>query len=791
MAKRRRVNLKASQDRPKANPSSGLDLETSSSNQSHFQMRRCDLFKASSLAIMFGLLTYVAYHPSDSIAVEQGDALWLGLTSILVFIGCSSWKRERISSNQMAELTRITDLDWSKLGLNYLPWLLAAWMMASAIYTSPPGNLRVATNEAWLWLSAACLLSCSRNLLLTTASRRVLLTVLLVTASGMAIQGMHQHLISLPANRAEYQRDPDAVLALAGIDAPAGSTERMVFENRLMDGGPTGTFALANSLAGYLLMGFVLALGLACFRWAQFSTTQRATLLGITALCFCCLIATRSRTATLTMLLASVAILISATGVLHASRKWLVTGLSALATLSVAGIGFLAVFGNREWFEQAPASLAFRFQYWRSTWQLAMDYPIFGAGPGNFQSLYERYREPSATEQIAEPHHFLMETLAAGGFPAVAMVLLMGIAAVVQITRKTRQDKLTAAVEQRGTKDGTWASRGAIVGFLSVWILGLISLELPDPVAGFFAIPIAIGFCWLLIPTLKKCRDRELDLSLCIVLAALLIHLSVSGGWTVPGMAVWIWIGIGALTRTDPHAINIEQNISVIPLPFSKRSLQTIGVVIGFGLLGSIWVSAWRPVQRRQAQLTQVVNAQQRGDRQSAERLLQVAMETDQLSPEPALWLADLYRWELVLASKSPTDSERNDWLDTVTELRARAGEDPSIERMIGGQAMHLFQRHGQKRDLEIARNAFQSALDWSPSSEWLHAQASVIAKKVNLNQDAAILRKRAEELSRLGGNIERDLSKKMIYIPTFLGGSVQTGPSRASAASLLIEPNR
>ena len=57
------------------------------------------------------------------------------------------------------------------------------------------------------------------------------------------------------------------MLALAGINAPPGSSERMVFANRLMDGGPTATFALANSLAAMLLFGVVLAVGVLRFRF--------------------------------------------------------------------------------------------------------------------------------------------------------------------------------------------------------------------------------------------------------------------------------------------------------------------------------------------------------------------------------------------------------------------------------------------------------------------------------------------------------------------------------------------
>ena len=52
----------------------------------------------------------------------------------------------------------------------------------------------------------------------------------------------------------------------------------MIFENRLMDGGPSGTFALANTLAGYLLVAAVVGICFLISQWKDLSKTQRATL---------------------------------------------------------------------------------------------------------------------------------------------------------------------------------------------------------------------------------------------------------------------------------------------------------------------------------------------------------------------------------------------------------------------------------------------------------------------------------------------------------------------------------
>ncbi len=43
---------------------------------------------------MGGACVYVSYHPSDSVAVEQGDALWFGVIALLlatIIWGFSLW----------------------------------------------------------------------------------------------------------------------------------------------------------------------------------------------------------------------------------------------------------------------------------------------------------------------------------------------------------------------------------------------------------------------------------------------------------------------------------------------------------------------------------------------------------------------------------------------------------------------------------------------------------------------------------------------------------------------------
>ncbi len=200
--------------------------------------------------------------------------------------------------------------------------------------------------------------------------------------------------------------------------------------------GRPATFALANSLAAVLLVSVIVAVGVLRFHWQELRPLQRLGWGAVGVLCAGCMMAARSRSATLAVLIGMALIFIASSRLRGRNRKSLVLGLAGVLLLGVASAVFIALAGNREWFEEAPASLAVRLQYWRSTWQLVLDHPLFGAGPGNFQSIYERYRDVTTTEQVAEPHNLFFETLASGGFIGLGLLLMVIVVVFIAIAAR-------------------------------------------------------------------------------------------------------------------------------------------------------------------------------------------------------------------------------------------------------------------------------------------------------------------------------------------------------------------
>lgn len=773
------------------------------------------------IGLLAGAVVYLAYYPSDSVAVEQGDALWFGLLAIsIATVSWAGWFWQRsVRSGSVFQQgdgtmpvvqqngetgagllsgasSRFPDRFAAKV-LDWVPWLLAAWMMGAAFATCPPGNLRMATNEAWLWVSAAAIFSASRLLTTRLGTRRSLLALFVVCSVGLSVHGLHQYFVTLPANRLLYQQDPDAVLALAGINAPPGSSERMVFANRLMDGGPTATFALANSLAAMLLFGVVLAVGVLRFRFHVLGRAGVAIWISVALLGVGCLLATRSRSATLAMVM-SVGLLWVSSGRLRRFRfSTLIGGLGLLVTISAGAALFLGFFGNREWFEQAPASLAFRFQYWRASWQMVLEYPWFGVGPGNFQSLYERFRELSTTEQIAEPHNLFIETLASGGFVALGLLVSVFIAGAFVCVRRMRDVDLVEAGTQVGTGADAggdkwigdkWIVVGATLAFILVWLVGLASLYLPDLQASVLVVPAVLATAFVIWPSMRRLGSNEIDsivLSGCVGIG---IHLMVAGGWTVPGVALLLWVGGGLLVRRTVAVTALDGDRKKVS-SFGCRHGKFCSVLIAIaGLLASLSLASYslEPVEARKAAMAKAAQLMQKGRTEQARSELLIAASADPWSPQAMLWLANLDLWQLINRGESPAGRQSLDL--ALAEALERAGEDPAAYRLVAGQRIHLYQLYGRAADLAAATELFLQVASWSPADEWVMAQMSVLETARGRPVQAAQYAAKARELAVLGGNIERALSRQLIYVPQNMGRTAQPGPVRRPADQLLDE---
>lgn len=793
------------------------------------------------VAMLAALLVYALYYPADSIAVELGQAIYFCGAALL--FGWVSWVARPAIDAWRAER-------WSLL-LDVSVWALAGWMALACWANASQINLRMAVNETWLWFAAAAIVTGVRRSVVSSETRTAFVFLMVAAGAGLAAHGWHQLEVSLPADRARYEADPEAVLRAVGInpiDAPPGSAQRMNFVNRLYDGGPTATFALANSLAALLLISWVLAFGILLRRGRLVvRMTRSATDWGFLAIAAVAvailgmmLLRSHSRSAVGSAVLVASGFLVYevAGGESAAGRRMRTRlaawkkGLAAVAvgcTVLVVG-GGLWVASRGELLERALPSVLFRFQYWRSTLALAAKAPWFGCGPGNFQACYEAYRELSASEQIADPHNWLMETLAAGGFPA-AVILGFAIFSLSKASGRegteTKDDALpepTVAHEARqarkragerrrvdaaapgsaGSTAAVWL--GAGLGLFAVWSVGLLIGWLPDLGAHFFAVPLA----GLVLVGLWRCRPSGLELRAVVIAAllAVMLHLSFSGGWTVPGVALPIWIlaasmvpvsstslahGRGRLLKTDASRKRAGDRAAGRPRFAFDR---LVALLVGAVLLFLIQKTAISPIQRLTVETRHASAALAQGRLDQAKLALQRAAESDPWNPHPVRDLAALQQIELLelggddLPSR---DRQRDavaklfDLLDqSERETLRRSPHEPALWRYFGRQRLHLYQRWGRHEDLEIALQRLKRGFELAPAQEAVAAQIALIEQHQGRFGEAEAWARRAQRLAEAGGHIERGLDRAIVLTPEKLGELVREQPRQLAASDAL-----
>ena len=98
------------------------------------------------------------------------------------------------------------------------------------------------------------------------------------------------------------------------------------------------------------------------------------------------------------------------------------------------------------------------------------DHPWLGCGPGNFQNAYTRYKLPEASEEIADPHNFLLEIWATAGTPA-ALAFLAMLACFAWALHRRRLTPVPPAA-----RTPRWhVLAGGAIGFLLSLPLGMLS----------------------------------------------------------------------------------------------------------------------------------------------------------------------------------------------------------------------------------------------------------------------------------------------------------------------------
>lgn len=323
--------------------------------------------------------------------------------------------------------------------------LIAGHCLSGLLVWGQGGDVRAALNCCWEWVSIGVMWLLLRERWRQAHFPHYFSFCLLVTLVILSGWGLWQHFVWYPQQSRDLtrllqlQEELDTGRTLAPVERSDFERLRNHFGPEVLGleaGGkamllartrdsrePIGRFALANTFAALLILGWFLTADLLIRSLGGKKGAIAVCLLLVTS----CLFLSKSRTAVIGLCgglsLGGVLLLVSSR--LPARRLMVWAGVMAAGGVVVGLVLILSGGLDRQILSEAPKSLAYRMEYWESTWKMIMDHPVFGVGPGNFRQHYFAYKLPGASEEILDPHQMFLDVWANGGLLALSGLLIL------------------------------------------------------------------------------------------------------------------------------------------------------------------------------------------------------------------------------------------------------------------------------------------------------------------------------------------------------------------------------
>lgn len=533
--------------------------------------------------------------------------------------------------------------------------------------------------------------------------RSLLASVVCCLAIGLAAYGIWQSHVFYP-EQADWYRSRREVLDRAAVESrgdvaskasealrefqsrgiPLEGASRKLWENRLLSSSePFATFSLANTLAGVLATAFVLMVGIALSKGEQSRITaiQRAAMFVAAAIVAWCLVLTKSRSAWAGAIAGTLILILQLRQSVGSRRLIMTGGIAAMAACVVFGVAALIGAIDKEVVLESPRSLQFRLMYWTGSIDMLKQYPIFGPGPGNFRNAYLQFRADESSEEIRDPHNFILEAWSSAGvigLAGLAMLIWSVLRCILQPTdaaEKISEPQPTKVTKPNRRQDSPsrmpYIAASAITFGLMIhlaweWLNGApIGLEeLP-----LLLLLVGAPFAGILQRRISTATTASASI-------AMMTHLLAAGGFSMPAvmsvLLAMIAVSVTAESSASPgtsvmgtvaHRFALAKNLLHHPLLLSAVAVSAAFVVFRGGLL---------PVLTCRQDTALGDLAFQQRDFERARTDLLKAAESDRYSVTPRQRLAELesYRLEEIRKSLARVDeSQPPDRNDSESEL--------------------------------------------------------------------------------------------------------------------------
>ncbi len=531
------------------------------------------------LGLATALIVIRALVPGEDVGLLGGGNP-LGLAVPLLWLcGLATWAAWRIWARQ---------LDWYggaiELGLLLLVFSSFVGTAFVASYKHP------AWVVSWEWAGLLAAFFLVRQIARRPADQRGLLAALLAAGVTLAAQSLYERAVpdpgrtpfpgltadELPRRRCEVlatfggspQSGFPGTLSLPALAAATSTSDPTLFEriatrnNVRPETGepalplalrptpprpPTATFTSPSNFAGFLALLLPPLAGCVLAAWRGGAPRwQRSAALGCALLAALALGLTRERSAILPCLLVGALAWVLVWGHYRmrpqgmpgvSERKQLLLGLVGPAALLL--LAFLTGPG-------AEKGLGDLTREWSTAWRMIRDHFWLGVGAGNYGRFYPQYMAPTAQTFASQPSNFALEVWATLGLPAIVG---LGVA-LVHFFRRTLP---IIPDSEQGTEDEGPATRwefyeGGMLGLLVGFLLRALPAG-PDAIVAEAVAAVARVLIWFAaFAILQGIRwGGPTRVLACGGVAALLLHLAVTGGVSVPGVMQPLWV-LAALT---------------------------------------------------------------------------------------------------------------------------------------------------------------------------------------------------------------------------------------------------
>tara|TARA_R110002095_G_scaffold163200_1_gene141424 strand:+ start:104357 stop:106567 length:2211 start_codon:yes stop_codon:yes gene_type:complete len=712
----------------------------------------------------------------------------------------------------LTERARSFQLDRYDLGV----WLLVSGQVISTlvmIYTAE-GQQRAALNMMWEWIGLGLTFSLTRRLIATTSLRGTLLQGFLTTIVLLSLYGIWQHhwmydqlaeeylavrqqydVAASPSERARFQQQ------LFAMGVPADSVTgsgRQLFEQRLLSSSePLGMFALANTFAGLLAVGFLITFAQTIH--ILFSKTVNATskpdrfkswiLVLPTILIGYCLVLTKSRTAWVGVMggLVSLALLKLIQKRQNTSEprplwkkqalKWGIPGV-----IVVLGLFLLATFSgglDRAVLTEAPKSLQYRLEYWTGTWDIIQENPLWGTGPGNFRNHYLKYKLPGSSEEISDPHNLFLDVWANAGIIAFAgLLVILGLAGyrwlIKPITVSENSELENIESSHPISRDQILLLLGFALSFPLLWGEQLF-LQSIDQVLlwlfclGWLAIYFVLNIGWQALNETDRVNSNFsfVPLALAAAFVALCIHLLGAGGIAMPAVTqTWLLLLALAfpvsLLQTDIDANTTAESTSTSTRPLNPIHLKTAGVIICLLLTVFFIRSSFAPTIERKNLVREGEQVLLRGQSaRIAQRYLNQASQADPLSPAP---------WQALAELQFRQGVDDRDAFEQGVKLKQAAIQRDPVNPLnyfqLGQRFYQQYQTSQKQEDLNNAIEYLKQAVSGYPNNALYRAafaDALSAADQTRNSQEQAQRAIELDEANRRAQHVDKYLTEKTL----------------------------